>query len=101
MRDLYTSKVNAADVASYFSADVTANFNAGEGEVYPGGHGMVVREENGERILQSMTWGFPMAQKSKKTGKPVKPKPVNSIADLTSFMWRSWRHGRRTAASFP
>jgi putative SOS response-associated peptidase YedK len=35
-----------------------------------------------------MTWGFPLAQKSKKTGQPIKPKPVNNIADLTSFMWR-------------
>ena len=43
---------------------------------------MVVREEAGERILQSMTWGFPLPQKSKKTGLPIKPKPVNNIADL-------------------
>lgn len=88
MCNLYTTKVSAAEVADYFSAKMPANFNAGEGEVYPGGHGMVVREENGERILQSMTWGFPLAQKSKKTGKPIKPKPVNNIADLSSFMWR-------------
>ena len=62
--------------------------NMAEGEVYPGGHGIVVREEAGERILQTMTWGFPLAQKSKKTGQPIKPKPVNNIADLSSFMWR-------------
>ena len=65
-----------------------ASFNAPEGDVYPGGHGMVVREEDGQRILQSMTWGFPLAMKSKVTGQPIKPKPVNNIADLTSFMWR-------------
>ena len=49
---------------------------------------MVVREQEGERILQSMIWGFPLPLKSKKTGQPIKPKPVNNIADLTSFMWR-------------
>jgi putative SOS response-associated peptidase YedK len=27
--------------------------------------------------------------KSKKTGQPIKPKPVNNIADLTSGMWRT------------
>jgi putative SOS response-associated peptidase YedK len=88
MCNLYTSKASAAEVASAFRARISTNFNAGEGEVYPGGPGMVVREEDGGRILQSMTWGFPLAQKSKKTGEPIKPKPVNNIADLTSFMWR-------------
>jgi len=88
MCNLYTIRTSAAEVASYFSAKMPATFNAGEGEVYPGGIGMVVREEAGQRILQSMTWGFPLPQKSKKTGQPIKPKPVNNIADLSSFMWR-------------
>lgn len=88
MCNLYTTKARAAEVAAAFRAQLPINFNAGEGEVYPGGQGMVVREENGARILQSMTWGFPLAQKSKKTGLPIKPKPVNNIADLSSFMWR-------------
>jgi putative SOS response-associated peptidase YedK len=37
-----------------------------------------------------MTWGFPLTLKSKKTGLPLKPKPVNNTrADkLDSFMWR-------------
>jgi putative SOS response-associated peptidase YedK len=55
---------------------------------YPGGPGMVAREQGGQRILQGMTWGFPLPLKSKVTGQPIKPKPVNNIADLTSFMWR-------------
>jgi len=88
MCNLYTTKASPAEVASWFNAKVTATFNAGEGDVYPGGHGLIVREEAGVRVLQSMTWGFPLAQKSKKTGLPIKPKPVNNIADLSSFMWR-------------
>ena len=88
MCNLYTTRARAAEVAAAFSAQLPIAFNAGEGEVYPGGQGMVVREENGARILTSMTWGFPLPQKSKKTGLPIKPKPVNNIADLTSFMWR-------------
>jgi len=88
MCNLYTTKASAAEVASAFGARMQTNFNAGEGEVYPGGIGMVVREQEGKRILQSMTWGFPLAMKSKVTGQPIKPKPVNNIADLTSFMWR-------------
>lgn len=88
MCNLYTTKSSAAEVAAYFRAKMPANINAGGGEVYPGGQGLVVREDAGERIVTSMTWGFPLAQKSKKTGLPIKPKPVNNIADLSSFMWR-------------
>jgi putative SOS response-associated peptidase YedK len=88
MCNLYTTKGSPAEVAALFRAQIPLNFNVAEGDVYPGGHGMVVREDEGRRILQSMTWGFPLPQKSKKTGQPIKPKPVNNIADLTSFMWR-------------
>lgn len=49
---------------------------------------MVVREAEGMRVLQSMVWGFLRPMKSKKTGLPIKPTPVNNIADLTNFMWR-------------
>lgn len=88
MCNLYTTKASSAEVAAHFRAMIPASFNAGEGDVYPGGPGMVVREADGQRILQSMTWGFPLPQKSKKTGQPIKPKPVNNIRELTSWMWR-------------
>lgn len=87
MCNLYTNKASAAEVASAFGARMGTNFNAGEGEIYPGGRGMVVREEAGERLLQAMTWGWPMPQKSKKSGLPIKPKPVNNIANLAKFPW--------------
>src|SRR3546814_19722687 len=38
--------------------------------------------------LDKMVWGFPLPQKSKRTGLPIKPKAVNNIADLSSFMWK-------------
>ncbi len=88
MCNLYKLRKSAAEVAAFFRADVPVSFNAGE-EVYPGAPGLVVVESEGARAVQSMTWGFPLPQKSKKTGLPIKPKPVNNIADLTSFMWRS------------
>jgi putative SOS response-associated peptidase YedK len=87
MCNLYTTRKSAEEVAAYFHATVLREFNA-SGDVLPGYPGMVIREEEGQRILQSMTWGFPLPQKSKKTGLPIKPKPINNIADLTSFMWR-------------
>jgi putative SOS response-associated peptidase YedK len=88
MCNLYATRAGSAEIAALFRAKMQAAPNVAEGDVYPGGHGLVVREEAGERVLQSMTWGFPLAQKSKKTGQPIKPKPVNNIADLTSYMWR-------------
>jgi len=44
-----------------------------------------------------MVWGFPLAQKSKKTGNPLKPKPVNNARTdkLQSFFWRNSFEQRR------
>jgi putative SOS response-associated peptidase YedK len=88
MCNLYTSRKTAAEIATHFRAQIPMNFNIGEGDVYPGGHGMVVRDSDGQRILTSMTWGFPLAQKSKKTGQPIKPKAVNNIANLGAYPWK-------------
>ena len=46
----------------------------------PGYPGMVIREADGERVLQSMVWGFPLRLKAMKPDS--KPRPVNNIADL-------------------
>jgi putative SOS response-associated peptidase YedK len=86
MCNLYTNKKSAAEIADHFRAQLPIAFNAPPGEVYPGGPGMVVREDGGARVLQGMTWGFPLRLKTMKPG--TKPKPVNNIADLTSYMWR-------------
>lgn len=88
MCNLYTVSVTPTEIAAEFDAAMDEAFNAGEGEVYPGGQGMVVREADGRRVLQQMTWGYPLPQKSKKTGLPIKPKAVNNIADLSKFPWR-------------
>jgi putative SOS response-associated peptidase YedK len=87
MCNLYSMRKSAAEVAAHFGVDNPIQSNAPE-EAYPGSPGVVVREEGGVRVMQSMTWGFPRPMKSKKTGLPIKPKPVNNIADLDNFMWR-------------
>ena len=58
MCNLYAARKSAAEVAAVFGANTPAAFNVSD-EVVPGYRGMVVREQGGERILQSMIWGFP------------------------------------------
>lgn len=87
MCNLYTVRKSAAEVAAHFGVDVPdfADFNVPD-EVYPGYPGMVVREVEGRRVLQSMSWGFPVTLKSMKPGS--KPMAVNNIADLTRPTWK-------------
>lgn len=84
MCNLYQLRKSAAEVAAHFGVDSPVQSNAGE-EVYPGYPGMVVREEAGARVLQSMVWGFPLRLKGMSPS--AKPKPVNNVADLTKPMW--------------
>lgn len=84
MCNLYTVRVTAEDVARHFGVANPLASNAGP-EVYPGMPGMVVREQDGQRVMQSMTWGFPVRLKHMKPDS--KPKPVNNIADLQKPFW--------------
>jgi putative SOS response-associated peptidase YedK len=72
-------------VAAHFGASQANTSNAAE-EIYPGLPGMVVREEQGQRLLQSMAWGFPLRLKT--MSPTAKPRPVNNIADLAKPMWK-------------
>ncbi len=61
MCNLYVLRARAAELAEHLRVlGPIVNFNAGQ-EVYPGYPGIVMREVDGSRILQSMTWGFPCA----------------------------------------
>ena len=85
MCNLYRMTKSQAEIADLFRVDTPTALNTAE-EIYPGYPGMVIA--NGS--LQSMVWGFPLVLKSKKTGEPLKPKPVNNTRTdkLDSFMWR-------------
>jgi putative SOS response-associated peptidase YedK len=93
MCNLYRMSKSATEVAQLFRAlDATGGSNRGE-EVYPGYPGLVIAE--GE--LRAMAWGFPLAMRSKKTGQPLKPKPVNNARTdkLESGFWRNSFENRR------
>jgi putative SOS response-associated peptidase YedK len=84
MCNLYTVRKSAAEVAAHFGVAAPAQFNAAA-EVYPGYAGMVVRELDGQRVLQSMNWGFPLRLATMKPD--AKPIAVNNIKDLRKGMW--------------
>lgn len=88
MCNLYTNKTMVQETADLFGARLPVASNA-PADVYPGYPGMVVREAEGGRILQSMAWGFPRHTVNKRTGKPNKPQPVNNLRD--DKLWTFWR----------
>lgn len=85
MCNLYRMNRAQTEIANLFGqpASSGANFAA---EVYPGYPGLVVAEGG----VQAMSWGFPLILKSKKTGTPLKPKPVNNTREdkLHTAFWR-------------
>lgn len=84
MCNLYTVRQSAAEVAAHFGVANPLASNAGE-EVYPGYPGLVVREDAGARVMQSMAWGFP--HRPKNMAPTSKPIPVNNIAELDGRFW--------------
>lgn len=84
MCNLYQVRKSVDEVAAHFRVDVPVGVNTVE-EVLPAYPGLVIREVDGRRTLQSMVWGFPLRLKGMKPGS--KPKPVNNIADLHKGMW--------------
>jgi len=86
MCNLYKMTKTVDEVARLFGAVAGPPGNAGD-MVYPGYPGIVVAPDGGTLRVRQMVWGFPLALKGR-NGQPLKPKPVNNIRELTSFMWR-------------
>jgi putative SOS response-associated peptidase YedK len=89
MCNLYTNKSTVAEIADLFKALAPHGFNA-PADVYPGYPGLVIRERDGARVIEQMTWGFPVRLKGMKP--TSKSKPVNNARDdklLTPF-WKHW-----------
>jgi putative SOS response-associated peptidase YedK len=83
-------------IEEHFHAKVRREYNTGPETVHPKEPGWIVRLEGGERVLEQMTWGFPLALRGKQ-GQPLKPKPVNNARNdkLHTPFWRaSFEHRR-------
>lgn len=77
MCNLYKLERQAGEIGKLFNARADAG-NAGPGLVYPKYEGMVIRNDEEGRVVNGMTWGFPRVMRSKRTGEPLKPTPVNN-----------------------
>lgn len=92
MCNLYRMRSSVAEVARIFGvvAGPAPNF---ADEVYPGYPGLVVAGDT----LRTMSWGFPLALRSRRTGRPLKPKPVNNAREdkLATPFWRDSFKSRR------
>lgn len=91
MCNLYKMTQSAAEIAALFKAE-SSNSNT-PSHIYPASNGLVI--ESGQ--VRSMVWGFPLPQISKKTGKPLKPKPVNNARTdkLEGRFWNASFRERR------
>lgn len=85
MCNLYRMTKGIAEVARLFDVQPQTGANFAE-EIYPGYPGLVIAAGQ----VGTMTWGFPLVLKSKKTGEPLKPKPVNNAREdkLDTPFWR-------------
>ena len=82
MCNLYRMKASRAEVAAYFRAD-DSRFDSVELEkdyVSPGREGWVVREYEGNRVVDRQRWGWP---------NPREGKPVVNVRNYESPFWRS------------
>jgi putative SOS response-associated peptidase YedK len=88
MCNLYKMRRTIDEVARHFGIKeppAVSEFNTPE-ETLPGYPGLVMREQEGKRVLQSMVWGFPLRLRTMKPD--AKPLAVNNIADLNKPMWK-------------
>jgi putative SOS response-associated peptidase YedK len=91
MTDRYQITADATDIARSFAA-VSGDIDLAERDIVPGGQGLVVRENDGHRLLTAMTWGFPLhPSKAALARHPkAKPKPVNKAKGLTRYFWKDF-----------
>ena len=95
-------------VAKLFAAELAEGFNAGPLTIHPKDPGIVVRVAEGRRVVEQMTWGFPLVLTSMRTwakerGKEAKPKPVNNARfdKLGTPFWERWVKNPRYRCLIP
>jgi putative SOS response-associated peptidase YedK len=73
-----------------FGARPLREYNDGPEIVHPREIGAVVRLVDGQRVVEPMTWGFPVVSRGK-DNQLLKPKPVNNARfDKLGGFWKRW-----------
>lgn len=85
MCNLYRVRDGVVEIATHFGVSDPPQLDIPM-ETKPGERGIVVRQSNGQSVMQSLGWGFPRPQNDA-AGSLLDPKPVNLVADLTNPMW--------------
>lgn len=86
MCNLYTVRKSVDEVARHFGVKVPDGIPNTPERLHKGSPGLVVVERDGERALESMTWGHPSRPSKMKA--ESKSLYVNNIADFGGWMWR-------------
>ena len=104
MCNLYSCRAPQAELRELFDVDPSRDRLGNLGPlpaIFPRANAPVVRraeDDDGARELVPMHWGFPMPQRSKRTGEPILPRAVNNARDdklAASPFWReSFEHRR-------
>jgi putative SOS response-associated peptidase YedK len=80
MCNLYRLNAKRDEIGAYFNAqdDARSQVTVEKDYVAPGKPGYIVREDEGQRILSAMAWGF-----------PFQGRPVTNVRNYTSPFWRT------------
>lgn len=85
MSRLHTILADVQDIAAHFGVDPVPHVEHAD-EMVEGNRGLVVRESHGRRVLQTMTWGFPvLTQEMREAGETMGR--IGLVANLTSPLW--------------
>jgi len=80
-------------IIDFFDVRLLREFNEGPPIVHSREPGWVVRQHDGEVVLEQMTWGFPVYVRGRvgQRGQQLKPKPVNNARfDKLGSFWKRW-----------
>lgn len=88
-------------IAKLFGARQHADFNDGPTIVHPRDPALVVRVHEGERVMEQMTWGFPVVLRGK-AGQKLKPKAVNNARfEKLGGYWKRWSEWPQSRCLIP
>ena len=80
-------------VVADYDADPVRPMNGGPPIVHPRDAGTVVRIQDGRRVIDAMTWGFPVYVRGRigQRGQALQPRPVNNARfDKLAGFWKRW-----------